>query len=112
MFPESETIPNDQNAETPSTSKGESNKDLPFNFSKFDSVFTDAPYTSKRSARKQHFEEVSQLDSFKACLGTIYNDISKILGADCGVKKIEPKHWTAFYSDLYKCTNSDKYLAI
>lgn len=72
MFPESETIPKDQSAEIPSTSKGESNKDLPLYFSKFYNVFSDAAYTPKQSTLKQYCEEVSQRDGFKACLGTIF----------------------------------------
>ena len=121
MFPELDILPGNQSTEPegPSCSVGENSSsvseqidELPFSFSKLESLFSETVSTQKQAAIRAHLNEIKNNESFKACLNKISCDISKILVENCGdsTKKTEPKHWTAFYYGMYKPTISDQYL--
>ena len=115
IFPVEIMIPNEENAAGGSGNVNENpdairDEELPFAFSKLESVLKEPDFTEKQSAIKAHLNMIKEKVGFKLCVKQIYDDINKILKDNCGgEKKTEPKNWTSFYSNVYKYSLSDSY---
>ena len=86
---------------------------LTFDFSKLNSIFSYKASTTRQTDIQNHLNLVKANKDFKLYIGKIYEDLNSIIVSKCNdiKQKTEAKHWTAFYTELYRYTKSEKYVS-